>query len=161
MNVRFIGSSFFLLCSSLFASDPLLLFGGGVFNVIKGSKYPQLQLEYRGNSHIYYRKYLWIRPTFGAFINSKASTYVFGGLAFDVFIGERFVFTPTFSPGVYFPGSGKRLGYPLEFRSSVELSYVFPKKSRLGLQFYHISNGTFGETNPGTECLLLFYGFRL
>lgn len=158
MNTRFLAISILLFMSSLLGGERLLNIGGGVFNIVKGEKYPMIQLEYRGNTEIYRRTYFWIRPLIGGFINSRASTYFFGGVAFDIFLGNSFAFTPTFSPGIYFQGKGKNLGYPLEFRSSVELSYIFPKKDRLGIQFYHISNGTFGETNPGTECLLAYYG---
>jgi len=159
MKIRFIAISFLLLGNALFA-DRLVNIGAGVFNIVKGTKYPILQIEYRGDTEIYRRKYFWIRPLAGAFITTKASTYLFGGLAFDIFLGSSWAFTPSFAPGIYFQAKGKDLGYPLEFRSSAELSYIFTSKNRLGLQFYHISNGTFGTTNPGTECLLAYYGIH-
>ena len=43
------------------------------------------------------------------------------------------------------------LGYELEFRSGIEIGYVFCNKSRLGVHFYHISNASLGRKNPGEE----------
>lgn len=153
--------SLLLLIRVLCADPPLLNVGGGVFNVIKGKKSGIFQLEYRGNSAFFKKQDFWIRPLLGSFITSRASAYFFGGVAFDMFYNRKVAFTPAFAPGVYFRGKGKNLGFPLEFRSSVDLTYNFESKARLGLEFYHISNGSFGFTNPGTECLLLIYSIPL
>jgi len=53
------------------------------------------------------------------------------------------------------------LGFPLEYRSSAELSYRLKNKSRFGAMFYHISNSSLGFKNPGTECLVFFYSVSL
>lgn len=153
-----------LLCSSLAALEKppkLLQVGGGIFNIIKGKKTALGQIEYRGDSQIYLRKYLFIRPLLGAMGTTDLSLYLYGGLAFDVFLGKSVVFTPSFAPGMYFRGHGKDLGYLLEFRSAVELAYRLKSEWRMGSQFYHISNGSFGTKNPGTECLVFFISIPL
>jgi hypothetical protein len=91
----------------------------------------------------------------------KGTLYVCGGLGWDIFLGKHFVLTPSFAPGLYSKGGGKSLHYPLEFRSSIELAYIFKDKARAGAQFYHISNASLGHKNPGTECLIFFYSFPI
>ena len=58
-------------------------------------------------------------------------------------------------------GDGRDLGHELEFRSSIELSYRFDDRTRLGLSFYHLSNANIGDFNPGTEVLSIVYSIPL
>jgi hypothetical protein len=53
---------------------------------------------------------------------------------------------------------GIDLGFPLEFRTGAELSFAFRDKSRLALQFTHLSNGGIAPDNPGTENIALIFG---
>lgn len=139
----------------------LLYVGSGVFSIVRKQKVANFQIEYRPNFPLFRRDFLLIRPLAGAMITAKASTYFYLGVAFDFFITRSFAFTPSFAPGYYLNGKGLNLGFPLEFRSSVELSYRFKNFSRLGSMFYHISNASIGYKNPGTECLVFFYGISL
>lgn len=116
-----------------------------------------VQLEYRSTLHNFKKA----RPLVGFFVTEQGACYVFGGIGYDIFLGKKVVFMPSFSPGFYYHGKGKKLHFPLEFRSSAELAYVFKNKSRLGAQFYHISNASLGDRNPGVEALLLTYSFAL
>lgn len=155
------------LCSSIMAADSqdptLLQVGAGVFDIIHHKPITSMvQLDFRFDNQIFKNNILFIRPMGGFWFNAKGGLYSFAGLAFDFFIGStNFIFTPSIGPGVYLRGGGKRLGCILEFRDSVELSYRLPNNGRLGAQFYHMSNASLGSRNPGTECLLLFYGFPL
>jgi len=103
----------------------------------------------------------YARPLFGIMGTERATLYVYGGMALDLFLGKGFVLTPSFAPGLYVQGKGKDLGFPLEFRSSMELSYILPNRGRIGAQFYHISNASLGSKNPGAEALVFFYGIPL
>jgi hypothetical protein len=49
----------------------------------------------------------------------------------------------------------------VEFRSGLEVSYRLDDRSRLGLSFYHLSNGVIYDVNPGGESLCVVYGVRL
>ena len=60
-------------------------------------------------------------------------------------------------PGWYSNGGGKNLGYPLEFRTQLELGYAFENQSRVSLGYSHISNANLGETNHGTNMISLYY----
>ncbi len=139
----------------------LLSAGAGIFNIVRNEKMLDLQLEYRSCYAFYKNKFLFFRPLFGVMATSKFSAYVYSGVAFDIFFAKSIVFTPSFAPGIYFRGKGMDLGFPLEFRSSVELAYRFNNKSRLGAMFYHLSNASLSSHNPGTECLVFFYAFPL
>ena len=144
------------------SDDPKLLYlGAGVFNIVRNQKAANFQLEYRSDLVIYKNSLIFIRPLVGTMATSLGSAYFYGGIAFDFFLTRFLVFTPSFAPGIYIKGGGMELGFPLEYRSSVELSYRFKNRSRLGGMFYHISNASLGFRNPGTECLVFFYGIPL
>ena len=157
----------YLLCllvfSSLFAYEPreLLFVGSGVFNIVRNKPSVIAQLEYRSDFVIYHGGPLWIYPLVGVMATSSGSGFFFGGMAFEFPIGDHLVFTPSFATGIYVKGGGMELGFPQENRSSAELAYVFNNGGRLGAQFYHISNASLGFRNPGTECLVFFYGIPL
>ncbi|MBP9841023.1 MAG: acyloxyacyl hydrolase [Simkaniaceae bacterium] len=153
---------FLFFTGTLFAArEPSLIVPAvGVFNLLKKPKTADFQLEVRFAEVIYQRSIFTLRPLLGGLGTSSGSIYLFGGFLIDVRLSPRFFFTPTFSPGVYFKGGGKNLGSPIEFRSSVELSFRREKGDRIGVQFCHISNGGFSNKNPGTECLVVFYGIN-
>ncbi len=94
-----------------------------------------------------------IRPFGGAMITTHGTIYVFGGGLVNFLIGEHFVITPSFAPGLYYKGNGKDLYYPIEFRSQIEIAYRFLNGGRIGVSFGHISNASLGPPNPGVEYL--------
>lgn len=155
--------SFILLIFSLLRAEEkplppkLLNVGIGVYDIIHDPHHVLFQLEYRS----FMKNCRYLRPLIGAMITEKATFYLYGGLAGDIYLGKGFVLTPSFAPGWYCKGKGKDLGFGLEFRSSIELSYTLPNQGRIGAQFYHLSNASFGHKNPGSESLVLFYGIPL
>jgi hypothetical protein len=77
----------------------------------------------------------------------------FGFGAFvDVSVGRRLVLTPAFGAGIYLDHGGMGLGWHLEFRSSIELTWRVGA-TRLGAGIAHYSSAGLGDTNPGTEAL--------
>lgn len=143
-------------------NDPSILsFGIGIFNIIHNTKAANFQIEYRSQLSLYRNQILFIRPLIGVMATSKGSSYFYGGIAFDFFLNKHLVLTPSFAPGIYFKGGGMELGFPLEFRSSIELAWRFENRSRFGAMFYHLSNASLGFKNPGTECLVFFYAIPL
>lgn len=152
----------FLFILPIFADHPkLLMMGAGVFDVDRKHPYSQYQLEYRSDYEIFLSDPLFIRPLIGLMGTEKGALYLYTGIAFDLFLGRHLVFTPSFAPGLYYDGGGKSLGFPLEYRSTVELAYRTNNEARIGFQFYHISNGSVGKKNPGTESLVFFLAFPL
>ena len=143
--------------SYLRADSAQLLLGIGFFDVDRVHRQLQLQAEYRPAPHIDH-----LRTLVGLFVTQKSSLFAYGGVAYDILLGQHWILTPSFAPGLYYRGNGKRLGYPLEFRSAIELNYLlFRRGDRIGLQLYHISNASLGDRNPGEQTLLLIYSLPL
>tara|TARA_B100001123_G_C15244625_1_gene1000420 strand:- start:521 stop:1048 length:528 start_codon:yes stop_codon:yes gene_type:complete len=105
-----------------------------------------------------------IKPFAGFEATSDSATYFLTGIYLDdnagtLFTGEssNVVITPSFGFGFYDDGDGKKLGNSIQFRTTIEVSYQFENKNRLGLSFGHISNANLGDKNPGVEILSLSY----
>lgn len=153
----------FLLCSSPLFADKWLALGAGVCGIVRPKdRTPMVQVEYQPKTLTKPVKWFDVRPQLGFFINFRAATYIYGGFRFEFNLGDHFVVTPGFAPGLYIRGHGKRLHFPIEYKSSFEIAYQFRRATRrAGVQFYHISNGSTGFHNPGTEMLVFTYSFRL
>jgi lipid A 3-O-deacylase len=138
--------------------DPnLLIVGGGYSDVIR-NRYPaaELRLGYRPQAG------LWVlRPLAAGSVTSKGATFLCVGFGYDVVLGHATI-TPSFAPGFYSHASGIDLGYPLEFRSQLDVTYRLDRhSSRIGVSFSHTSNAQLGSHNPGTEVLMLNYSIAL
>lgn len=98
---------------------------------------------------------------FGQFIgimfNDQGANHFYTGVYFNLIIGEDLVITPSFAPGIYLENESKKLYYPVEFRSQVELSFKLFKGVRIGFSFNHISNAGLGKENPGVESFSITY----
>ncbi|MCZ6727505.1 MAG: acyloxyacyl hydrolase, partial [Acidobacteria bacterium] len=68
---------------------------------------------------------------------------------------------PNFAVSLYEQGDGKDLGHEIEFRSGLELACSHRGGSSLGLEFYHISNSSISDVNPGSNSLLVYYSWPL
>jgi len=140
------------------ADDPdFLTFAAGAFDLVQDNdRAVEFRAEYRSDRKI------WIfKPFLGAMGTTDSSFYAYGGVLVDIYFGRRWVLTPNFAAGYYDEGNGLDLGHELEFRSSLELSYRFDNRTRLGLSFYHMSNASIGDSNPGTEVLSIVYSIPL
>ncbi len=131
-----------------------LLFGLGIYDIIDDEKAADFRVEYRHGT-----PFIWeIKPFLAAEVTSHASVWAGAGIYMDLNLTDNVIFTPSFGAGVYAKGSSDLdLGYPLEFRSQLELSYEFENTDRISLGVAHISNASLDEDNPGTEILSLSY----
>lgn len=100
---------------------------------------------------------LEFRPLVGVMATVQGSFYAYLGINFDLLFWDHLLFAPGFAAGYYAKGGGKDLGYPIEFRSGIELAWQFTDWRRLGVHFYHLSNASIGHKNPGEESLVFFY----
>ena len=91
-----------------------------------------------------------LSPITGFMMTADADTYLYTGVQAEYKIGKLNL-TPSFSPGLYSVGDGKDLGSPLEFKSELQLSVDLLPGTKLGYSQSHISNGDFGDTNPGAD----------
>ena len=135
----------------------LLYIGSGINNILRPGKYScEFRVEYK--SHL---KYWYFRPLIGVSYTTNSQLYACLGFGLDFYPKSYLVISPTFAAGYYNKGNGKDLGFPIEFRTGIELSYRFKDLSRLGFHFSHTSNASLGNKNPGLETILLFYAFPL
>ena len=91
-----------------------------------------------------------LSPITGGFLTEKNAFYLYSGVQAEYEIGFLTI-TPSFAPGYYDYGSGKDLGYPLEFKSEVQMSINLSDNTHLGLSYNHISNASLGTKNPGAN----------
>ena len=144
------------IAPAMAAEPAFVTFGLGIFDINDDETTAELRAEYRSDLR------LWkIGPMGGVSGNIDGGIYGFGGIFLDIYFGRRFVLTPNFAVGLYGEGDSKDLGDIIEFRSGVELAYRFDDRSRLGVAFHHLSNAGIGDTNPGTETLVLNYSVSL
>jgi hypothetical protein len=149
------------ICSLVAGQIPdLFTVGAGAFELYR-TRYQTAEFDVQYKAHFNCLKspfhFLEFRPLIGVMANMKGSGYVCLGLNFDLLFFEHLLFAPGFAAGYYWQGGGKNLGYPIEFRSSIELAWQFPSWHRLGVEFYHLSNASLSRKNPGEESLILFY----
>jgi lipid A 3-O-deacylase len=102
-----------------------------------------------------------IRPIVGVFGNTDGGFYGYGGIALPLDLTDRLQLVPAFAVGGYHDGGSKDLGYPIEFRSALELNYLIGDGQRLGLTVAHLSNAHLDDDNPGTETLTVSYTIPL
>jgi hypothetical protein len=152
------GRTALALAFALLGTAPLRAEGGSALAIAAGVFEPgdstyqaaELGLQWRGGGR------LWVlHPMVGAILTHKGSYDLYAGFSFDLPLGKRVILRPSFAPGYYNMGSGKDLGYSLEFRSGLEVGWRFSNGTRLGVEFNHISNGGLGDRNPGANSLLL------
>ena len=89
-------------------------------------------------------------PITGAFITGNNAFYIYTGVQAEYKIGS-FIINPSFAPGYYGEGNGKDLGYPLEFKTEVQLAFDLSDNTHLGMSYNHISNASLGDKNPGAN----------
>jgi lipid A 3-O-deacylase len=164
---RIVSMRFFFVAPGLFFSifcgahpPPLFSISAGVFDV-KRARYRtwelsgEVQLQYTSSYRV-----LNVRPIFGGMATIDGSSYLYGGINFDLTF-DAFVLAPGFAAGWYRAGGGKQLGYPLEFRSCLELAWQGRDWRRIGIRLSHLSNAHLGHKNPGEESLVLFYSIPI
>jgi lipid A 3-O-deacylase len=128
--------------------------GLGVFDVLSlADAAAAAEISYRLGD-----PWIWvIAPEVGAMLNSLGGAYGFGGLYIPVDVTPGVLFTASFGVGAYLAGDGLDLGHPVAFRSAAGLDVRVGESAAASLLFYHLSNGSLGNVNPGTEVLALGY----
>lgn len=136
----------------------------GSFNVLNRDPLPEADWGVSFTPRRFHWQPRWVpefAPVVGAMATSDGSLYAYAGFRWDVSLGESWRLTPQWATGLYYTHpDGRSLGGPVNFRSGVEISRRVGGKGRVGLLFYHLSNGGFYERNPGSESLVLTYTAR-
>ena len=93
-------------------------------------------------------------PAIGAARSSNGANFIYSDLRHDFYLNDRWILVPSFGLGVFSSSEEVNLGNDLEFRSGIEIAYVFRNKMRAGIALFHLSNGGISSQNPGTESLV-------
>ena len=96
---------------------------------------------------------LRLTPALGLSVAEDGSFYVYADLKRHFRLSRHWLLTPSLGAGLYEGGDEVDLGHVVEFKSGLELGYEFDNRLRLGLGFFHISNASLSNNNPGTEIL--------
>ena len=107
------------------------------------------------NEDLYRKSFLGkLSPISGGFLTENTAFYLYTGVQAQYDIGKLKI-TPSFAPGYYNYGSGKDLGYPLEFKSEVQISLDLSESTKFGMSYNHISNASLGSKNPGANSYMI------
>jgi len=164
-SMKFLRVALFIclsLGSMLHAAPPprLLSFSMGAFDLLR-DRYRTWEFEVEYKFLVSWLPSPWhfleFRPIIGLMATATESVYGYLGLNFDFLFLDHLLIAPGFAAGYYCRGKGKNLGYPIEFRSGIELAYQFSDGHRLGVHFYHLSNASLSRRNPGEESLVIYY----
>jgi hypothetical protein len=94
-------------------------------------------------------------PVLGLTIAEEGAGYAYAAIRYDFHLGRSWTLAPEFGAGAFRNGGNLDLGYALEFKSALEISYRVADRCRVGLVGYHLSNASLSEDNPGTEVVEL------
>ncbi len=121
------------------------------------------RVEYRSGISLlpFFEQYFKVKPLVALETTSRQSVFGGAGILIDIPLGRHFVLSPSFVPGLYGQGNGKKLGSYVEFRSTFEGGYVFDDGTRLTAAFGHTSNAGITRHNPGTEAFTINYQIPL
>jgi len=124
---------------------------GGVFDFSDDKQRAALAGFQHQNDDLYRKNFLGkISPITGGFLTENNAFYLYSGIQSEYDLGFVTV-TPSFAPGYYNYGDGKDLGYPLEFKTEVQVSFDLSKGTHMGMSYNHISNASLGTKNPGAN----------
>ena len=97
------------------------------------------------NEELFRKSFLGkLSPITGGFITENNAAYLYTGVQAEYELGLLTI-TPSFAPGYYNTGDGKDLGYPLEFKSEVQMSFNISESTQFGMSYNHISNASLGS----------------
>ena len=92
-----------------------------------------------------------LSPITGGFLTSNNGIYIYTGIQAEYELGFVTI-SPSFAPGYYSAGDGKDLGYPIEFKSEIQMSFNLGENTSLGMSYNHLSHAHLGgKKNPGAN----------
>jgi hypothetical protein len=100
-------------------------------------------------------------PSVGFTLAEQGVAYGYAALGYDFHLGSSWRLTPVFGAGLFSGGGDVDLGHSVQFKSGIELSARVAERYRVGLLFYHLSNGGLGDDNPGVEVLEFVFGIPM
>ena len=124
---------------------------GGVFDFSDDKQRAVLTGFQHQNDDLFRESFVGkISPITGGFFTENKAFYLYSGVQSEYEMGPLTI-TPSFAPGYYNYGDGKDLGYPLEFKTEVQVTFDLSKSTHMGMSYNHISNASLGTKNPGAN----------
>ena len=128
---------------------------GGVFDFSDDKQRAGLAGFQHQNDDLFRESFVGkVSPITGGFLTENNAFYLYSGVQSEYELGLMTI-TPSFAPGYYNYGNGKDLGYPLEFKTEVQVSFDLSKSTQMGVSYNHISNASLGTKNPGANSYML------
>lgn len=125
----------------------------GAAEILAAKKIPIISAEYR-----FAADYHGIHPLILGAKGKDGASYIGIAALYNFDVSPVWRITITSGPGYYSRNrSAKDLGSSMEFLTNLELSARVHREQRVALSFGHISNGSIGNHNPGSETLRLIY----
>ena len=124
---------------------------GGVFDFSDDKQRAVLTGFQHQNDDLFRESFVGkVSPITGGFFTENKAFYLYSGVQSEYEMGPLTI-TPSFAPGYYNYGDGKDLGYPLEFKTEVQVTFDLSKSTHMGMSYNHISNASLGTKNPGAN----------
>jgi len=137
---------------------PLVVLTAGRFNIEDPSEGPTGGgVEYRWAPLDRWK----LIPGVGFTLAEGGVAYGYAALHYDFHLGRSWFVTPVVGAGLFSNGGDVDLGHSAQFKSGIELSTRVAERYRVGLLFYHLSNGGLSDDNPGVEVLEVVFGIPL
>lgn len=134
------------------AAEPTLSLSVGTFGLFDDLDDPyRLGVEFRSRP---LGRWL-LAPGAGLSVAANGAFFLYAELRRAFALGDDWAITPSFGAGYFHGEDDLDLGHELEFQSGIEVSRRFDRGYRVGLAFYHLSNASLSDENPGTEVLAL------
>ena len=99
----------------------------------------------------------YLQPLFGAMATTKGALLGYAGIGVPFNITDHVFVMPSVALGAYKNGGDYDLGRSIVERVGTELAYQFDDKSRLGLNFDALTNGTSLQRGDRAEMVSLTY----
>lgn len=144
---------------SLFANGRLAV-GAGIFGVFDNGQLLTLKLGYEFAP---LSDYWEIRPLAQFMVHDRGAYHVSVGAIRDFEVDDTWSWGISTSVGYYHEDSSNstdELGYDVEFYSAISATYKLDNQSAVRAELGHISNGSLGDRNPGSESIMVSYLYQ-
>ncbi len=129
----------------------------GDYDVADTPHAPEGRIEWRSG----YRMRFGFGSLVGAMANGDGDVYGYAGIYLPFQISPQVYVIPSFAPGLWSRGDGKKLGHAIEFRSQIELNYRLRYGTRIGIALSHMSNAGIDDRNPGVNSVTVSFSIPM
>jgi len=144
--------------SSLTVHADTLGFAVGSYDFDGSNSATDFRVDYEYDTSIWVND---LKPWLGVQATTDGTLWLGGGLLYDWQFADSWHLKPGLGIGYYSRGSSDLdLGFPVEFRSQLEIAKEINPNNSLGLAVSHLSNANFDSVNPGVEVVSLYWHYR-